>query len=55
MRILHLSGSKHHWSGNEQQLADLIRNLKPLGVENFIFCYEGSAIENMPRRIKFQR
>ncbi len=52
MRILHLSGSKHHWSGNEQQLADLIRNLKPLGVENFIFCYEGSAIEKYAKKNK---
>ncbi len=45
MRVLHLSGSKHHWSGNEQQLADLIRNLGPVGTESAIFCFEGSAIE----------
>lgn len=45
MKVLHLSGSKHHWSGNEQQLADLIHNLLPLKVESNIFCYEGAAIE----------
>ena len=45
MRVLHLSGSKSHWSGNEQQLSDLIDNLNELGVKNYIFCYESSAIE----------
>lgn len=45
MKILHLSGSKNHWSGNEQQLADLISNLNELGVENAIFCYQDAAIE----------
>lgn len=45
MKVLHLSGSKHHWSGNEQQLADLIENLSALGVENHILCYEDSEIQ----------
>ncbi|MCK0199842.1 glycosyltransferase family 4 protein [Ornithobacterium rhinotracheale] len=45
MKVLHLSGSKHHWSGNEQQLADLIENLSALGVENHILCYENSEIQ----------
>lgn len=44
LHILHLSGSKHHWSGNEQQLADLVRHLSDMGVASSIFCYEGSAI-----------
>ena len=44
LHILHLSGSKHHWSGNEQQLADLVRHLSEMGVTSSIFCYEGSAI-----------
>ncbi len=46
LHILHLSGSTHHWSGNEQQLADLMRNLKTLGTESSVFCYKGSAIEH---------
>lgn len=46
MKVLHLSGSKHHWSGNEQQLADLMRNLETIGVESAVFCYENSAIEH---------
>lgn len=45
LHILHLSGSKHHWSGNEQQLADLIRHLGDMGVQSSIFCYEGSSIQ----------
>lgn len=45
MKVLHLSGSVNHWSGNEQQLSDLIQNLNKLGVKNTIFCYENSAIE----------
>ncbi len=49
LRILHLSGSKHHWSGNEQQLTDLISNLPKSETENFIFCYQGSAIERYGR------
>src|SRR3712207_6337605 len=49
LRILHLSGSKHHWSGNEQQLTDLISNLPADKVQSFVFCYEGSAIEQYGR------
>lgn len=45
MKILHLSGSKYHWSGNEQQLSQLIEQSQYLGAENAIFCYEGSAIQ----------
>lgn len=50
LRILHLSGSKHHWSGNEQQLADLVRHLSDMGVVNTIFCYEESAIHEYAKR-----
>lgn len=45
MKVLHLSGSVNHWSGNEQQLVDLIENLNELQVENHIFCFKGSEIE----------
>ena len=44
IRVLHLSGSKHFWSGNEQQLVDLIESFPEGAVENHIFCYEDSAI-----------
>lgn len=50
MKILHLSGSKHHWSGNEQQLVDLIDNLPQHETQSFIFCYEGSAIEQYAKK-----
>lgn len=63
IRVLHLSGSKHHWSGNEQQLADLMESFPESSVENFVFCYEGSAIEShckkhvihcFPQRVRSQ-
>lgn len=50
MKVLHLSGSKNHWSGNEQQLADLINNLNNLEVKSSIFCYENSEISKYARK-----
>ncbi|MBJ7879348.1 glycosyltransferase family 4 protein [Gelidibacter salicanalis] len=44
MKILHVSGASV-WGGNEQQLFDLIYGLNKLHIENVIFCFENSAIE----------
>lgn len=44
MRILHVSGSDG-WGGNEQQVMDMIPELKKLGVENMLFGVDKSVLQ----------
>ncbi|OIQ29638.1 MAG: hypothetical protein BM564_05355 [Bacteroidetes bacterium MedPE-SWsnd-G2] len=43
MKILHLSGARS-WGGNEQQLVDLIFELKNINIDSALFCFEGSEL-----------
>lgn len=45
MKVLHVTGAKI-WGGNEQQLFNLVTNLKKNGLQNYIFGVQGSKIEN---------
>lgn len=44
MNILHLSDAKT-WYGGEIQLAELLPNLKELGVHSSVFCWEGTPLD----------
>ena len=44
MKVLHVSGARS-WGGNEQQLMYLIDELDKLGIEQVLFCYEGTPLE----------
>lgn len=45
MNVLHLSGATT-WGGNEQQLVDSVPDLKKKGVNNIIYCFKYSPLEN---------
>ncbi|MDN6280730.1 MAG: glycosyltransferase family 4 protein [Psychroflexus sp.] len=44
MKVLHVTGAKI-WGGNEQQLFNLVTNLKKNGLQNYIFGVQGSKIK----------
>lgn len=44
MKVLHVSGA-NSWGGNERQLVDSTYDLERLGVENIVFCFKGSPLE----------
>lgn len=44
MKVLHISGAKG-WGGNEQQLIDMISELKKSGVENIVFGVDESVLQ----------
>jgi len=54
MKIVHLT-SATSWGGNEQQLIYLITELNKIGVINYIFCVENSALHKFikPLNITF--
>ncbi len=43
MKVLHVSGARS-WGGNEQQLLYLVEELNSYGVQQFLFCYEGTPL-----------
>ncbi len=49
MKILHLSGASS-WGGNEQQLVDAIFGLEKLGVQNIIYCFKNTPLEEYARK-----
>ncbi len=43
MNVLHISGARG-WGGNEQQLLFLVEELKYLGVNQYLFCYQNTPL-----------
>ncbi len=55
MKVLHVSGAKS-WGGNEQQLLNLVEELDKYGIQQFLFCYENTPLQekalDFPIKIK---
>lgn len=53
MKVLHISGARS-WGGNEQQLTDMLPELKKLGVENLILGVKDFPLHNYLKKTSFQ-
>ena len=53
MKVLHFSSAKT-WRGGEQQIAYLMAELYKLGIDQHVFCVEGSAVADFCTKNQFQ-